>query len=425
MADRSAFVALYAKGSEPEKILEEIMEMIAEANKDITPKDDFDVFKDNYLILEFKNNGEASQFVNTTCGKELKSGLPILNAIVNTDKMEEIYNALVPDFSSRYINESVFDLGNVPKIIGEKLENFGVGSFIILLAACFCAENEARKKITKMSFINDGINKPFIFYSLKKYFPKVRKVAVIGNGIASDQSFVDNMKKNSKIKILTKQEEVKFLPEEVVEENQKEVIITSFYTRPDPRLVTLGDPVSKGRCYIKELEEYEPVGIDPDEFPTNQFIIDFLGKSWNKLGEIGTCYSQDAVFSMTAQDGGPGSSLERFEKFSRNMIKNSSNFVIGPSDIVSAQKEIFIQGFYACPTEIQNAMIDDDMYAVVIHGAFQNAFYKKVETPEFPDDIILVKEALLFDRTLAITEYSHGRFYITNDHVYIHNHELE
>ena len=113
-------------------------------------------------------------------------------------------------------------------------------------------------------------------------------------------------------------------------------------------------------------------------------------------------------------DCGPSSPLEILYKVSQNLLRNQNNVFIGDSDIIEAQKKIFISGFYAYPLSISNSILDEEnkLYAVVIHGAFQDPFLHNGQT-----------NSILFDRALVLKAAKSNdiQYIILNDNIYMHN----
>ena len=427
MSDRKTYVAVYTPQKEKSdriKFIEEITTILEENNKQ-APNEEIqeDQNLENFTIIEFNQTKDANQAVQTLCNKKSKEKLPILCGLVDKDKMEDIFNFLGPTLNDR-ITERVVDLGDLKPVINEKIDGFGVGSFVSLLAACFCHENDSRKRIKRMSMNNDEIQRGQFMYTLKLLFPNLKKISILGkNPIAKNTKFIQSMK-DSGLQLLTKAEEIDFeLPIPATEkeiEYAPNLYSGRFIKVIDPTLLRLGHPEQQGRVGSIDISRFTPCDIDPDEFPTNQFIINFLDTSWNKIEALEHFYAEKAKFSITAKDGGPGSPLERYEKYSRNLLLSGGNCIIGSNLIVDAQKELFVNGFYAYPTLIESSRIDDDLYIVIIHGVFQDPYTMKQDEP-YHRYKIEKKVVLMFDRTLVLNDSMAKDYVISNDHIYIHN----
>lgn len=398
---RSGFVAVTSQDMQIPAFEEWLQEKLGLEKSDLNYQ--INSISNDFFIIEVKDLGSANQLVRIVNGASVSdTASPFLAAVINIDKFNDIFITVSQSIKAK-TKETLLDLSEYQNVINAPLDNPGIGSSILLVAAVTCG---VRAEIKQISFVKSGITKGmFLTSGIKTYFPKLKKIALNGNIVVNNKQFMDNIAK-SKIKIITKDEDLDpfFKVPEVLDKNSYVIVFQKRPINPvNPNLVKLGNPQKNGRLHAPDIYQYEPCGFDIT-LPLNKFIVDFLKASWSDITSIKSFYHPlNSVFSILVRGCAPDSHLQKYTKYSRDVTRTTGNFISGASDIVQAQTEVFVKGFYAYPTHMEASDLNDNLSAIVIHGAFQDIDGYTIE----------------FDRSLAISS-STGKLMILNDQIYFH-----
>ncbi|EAX90306.1 hypothetical protein TVAG_446060 [Trichomonas vaginalis G3] len=362
----------------------------------------------DFILIEAKDLHSANQLVRVINGASMEDlSEPFLAAVINFEKNNDIYTTITQLIKSK-VKDDLLDLSGIQSLISTPLDLPGIGSSILLYAASNCSN---RTEISQISFIKSGITKGFFLQNvLKTYFPKLKKLALNGNPCINNQQFLANMKR-SKIQIITKDEDLNEFFQDVEMKNSKALVISCRIVpmHPiNPNLVKLGNPRAQGRIEPPTIYDFDTCGIDVSK-PINKFMVEFMKNSWKDLPSLKSYYHPiSSVFSVLVKGCAPDSPMKRLLKYSRDVSINTGNFITGPSDIVSAQIEIFVKGFYAYPTRIETYDLEDFLHTFVLHGVYQDVY----------------GNTFMFDRSFVISSIT-GSNFILNDEIYFHEPPLE
>lgn len=155
---------------------------------------------------------------------------------------------------------------------------------------------------------------------------------------------------------------------------------------------------------LYSLNQFNNLIIDPKQFPTNQFIIDFLHQSWFDIISISKFYHPGARFSLSVDHSPSSSIMSQYEVYSTNQITDQDCTVNGADDCCKFQFHLFPRGFLARILSMSYCYIGESIYGVVLHGVFLGIGAKIYG----------------FDRSFTIQEFP-VEFQILSDHIYVHN----
>jgi len=187
----------------------------------------------------------------------------------------------------------------------------------------------------------------------------------------------------------------------------QKVLMSSIKVKPvlPPKPLPVNQTFDLTESYERaELDDFEPIMIDPQAYPTNWFFIEFFDCAWQKIGEIGKFYAENAVFSISIDDCPQQSKLYKYIEQSTNYFESRVNTIFGKGSIAMKQKELFNSGLFAHPTDIHSSLIGEGLFGTVISGVFQD------------------KNGCLFgfDRSFVVCNVEDEMF-ILNDHIFIRN----
>lgn len=351
---------------------------------------------DSFFVFSVENIQISHKFTRIS-GNDYK-GTKILVAAVNlADWMEitEMVNNALPQL----VEEPVLKLSNLENHGITCNLNFSVNlTFIFFLTGLRCMTNSI--DIKKIIFKGNKMKRAKGFFGLKDFFPDLQEM-VFSEGMEIPEDQFEKMEVNVLFEADTEEEQAESLENSKWRLYPEHYYDGKGYLEPDYPFVSTGNPFLAGRFIHATIDMFNPVELDPEEFPTNGFIISFLNQYAEDINQIGSYYDQSALFSITVNQHGPQSNLEWFDSYSHNMFDNDGNVVYGPEQIVAGQKEVFQTNITFVPTLFHCLILNDSMASVEIHGAFE---YNEM--------------CFCFDRSIVVIEFN-DQYYISNDHILI------
>lgn len=317
--------------------------------------------------------------------KEIRNDLA--TAIITEDEYMQVqaFAKNIPEFCK----DKTLYFKEIDKTIN--LSNPALLDSILIAAGCYAEENNLQISDIDLSN-NPSISSCNFFYSLEKIFKTVSKIDLTGT-----HANIGKIPKFAKEKYVIlshgkKVQESESRPEQAHESYASNGAEEEEIGEP-PDLVRHDD--------ITDLTLFKPVALKANGFPTNLFIADFLDTLWSKLLVADKFYAFNAVFSMSV-DHVRGHSIMKYDEFSNNYLFDQVLKANGRTEIIDLQQHVFPRGFIAYPTNVDNVVLYDGLYCVVIKGAFLGVNAKVYG----------------FNRTLIIKENFHG-YEISNDHLFI------
>lgn len=213
---------------------------------------------------------------------------------------------------------NVFFVGDGKLNLDKVSDTFGIEfhfntTFQTVFFVAYLLSTLGHLNITYISLRNNTIQRHQFSRCLANFFPKLTVVNIVGHQLEGNE-IAELQKFRGKIQFILNEGES---PE--IEEAH--VVPASVQIVPQPT-------ISKNQI--------EPVvEIDTDDFPTNLFVSSFLSQSSHQLDMISGFYSDDAVFTITSDS-------PEFGPYSRNLLYQDTNVVIGGQKIVNALKVILV-----------------------------------------------------------------------------------
>lgn len=108
--------------------------------------------------------------------------------------------------------------------------------------------------------------------------------------------------------------------------------------QPHPQIQVMEFPKEQTSPQLISKPLPGPYEINESAFPTNGFIKRFLDNSSHNLDFIADFYSPDAIFSISKDSS---EICQKFDTYSRNLLQQDTNVVVGKYVICSALKILF------------------------------------------------------------------------------------
>jgi len=301
-------------------------------------------------------------------------------------KVYDLFWNLIPQ---RIIDKNTVDMSNIiDRIQKESFSSlFNVLSIVFFLSSVYCSKKSII--IEKIILSNNSIISSNLQMPIKKYFPNLRTIIASNCPSLKDGFAALKEQLNSNgIELLLEGDVQDKYADSWLKKHKVSIIDNPGY-EISPDQVT--------------LDMIKPITIEIDEFPTNSFILQFFEETWNSVEDIKPFYEKNAVFSISIIQCGSINPLNLLLPYSRNLLNGDTNLAEGPDDIIELQKQIFPYGFMAHPTSMNNVVLGEGLFGVVLHGVFQ-----------YMDNSVQS-----FDRSFIIG-YDGTNMLITNDQICCH-----
>lgn len=329
-----------------------------------------------FSIFQVSNRLTSNRITNSLFRFKEHFISPLSNKNI-CDQMETIFLKNGSDI----FKENIIDLSSFHSRFRVKLNSIYCLSTALFFAAIFA--RQPPQNIDNYDTIDLSNNNLFNILVLNdmdhhKHFPKVKLIILAGNHI-------NNHSENLKLKTI-------------------QLDWDGTYNRPvsKPTKEKIPAPI-----FIQQeitLDSYSSVTIFPNDFETNQFIIDFCKCLASDITYIDSFYASNAVFSLFSDDCSINSPLFYYHQYSRDLFHPLNNYIDG-SHAAEAQIQIFGQNYPLKIISMANTAITDHLFGVVLHGVFYES-----------RGIILG-----FERSFLIVKNTIDDSYlITNDQLYIH-----
>ena len=279
---------------------------------------------------------------------------------------------------------------------------------VLFFAAAFARTKANGDSTTELDLSNNKLdtkNTRFLFTNIKKLFTNLISINLSGNQLPTKPRSDPGITFILDEKAATYDENVKsFAPQPHKPKLEAPIYSPKLQKIPleinqKPNLNDAYDSIT--------LESFEVCRLDPNDFPINSFLTQFLSDSWTNLKGIGQYYADDSFFSASSAKSFDNSPLSSISQHTTNKYYDEpfEKLAFGQKLIVFTQIGLFGTGFYAHPTRIHSSCLDDDHFITVIEGGFR--------------DVSL--HIYRFERTLIIKafDYSAFSYQITNDQIFI------
>ena len=310
-------------------------------------------------------------------------------------------------------SEKTLNLSNFNQVLPSiKLQYSSAILNLLFTAAVYFREKSIIDQIETLNISNNDIPNSHIAFSLKPFFPALKVLIATGNKFDQPQNF--NKVKNFKT-ILNDSE----APPSTSSSSKSEVQ-PSTPTISDSEIIQRLSPYIKRpaapkllvqKVYIPhDISKFPHIQLDPNEFPTNQFIAKFVTANWTRIHRIGAFYTPKAVFSIKKWEVRDNLIKDSRSILDRNLhsipdsIFPDSNcqIIYTVSEIVSFINTVFPDGFQAHISSVQNKQVDNGFFSVILTGNIQFSQY-----------------VISFVRTLAITIFDDS-YLILNDNILLY-----
>lgn len=315
--------------------------------------------------------------------------------------------------------------------------NYSALPFLLFLCSLQC--QVLLRNVQYIGFDNNLFSNPNHLMYFSDFFPNLRKISMSGSRLDQEDEVDRKPKKNKQTK-----DNKKFLEEQLEKLSRRDVAViferpfhhnefedkTKFknyfghsgFRQPAPfpretmplydvfipKIITYSPEKEEKSKSFKKMKQQEQVQINKDDFPTNDFIENFISTARESIQSTYPFYANESFFSITVDKCPPNSPMAFYYQYSNNRMNSQFSYSqpFGVDDVINAQLEVFGPVFDSAVSSVNQSQVEENAYAVVIHGIF-NSYYDE-------DD------SYAFDRTLMIVEEdSELGFSIFNDHIFI------
>ncbi|EAY14869.1 hypothetical protein TVAG_411350 [Trichomonas vaginalis G3] len=326
---------------------------------------------------------------------------PFIAASCQRSYAENLYNSF-SDFS-QYVQGDLVDFSKV----NTKEPFFIVGQYLLFLAARFCWKSGVIENIRRISFANKKLQNTILAKGIKNYFPNVEFVQFARNNIKSpkqigtdvtyifdedDERFTGVPQFNEYIPYPKPPPAYEYINDIPVNSFQPLEVVGGDYTYHDPESQIT-------------YEDYKAKVVYPDDDPLYDFLCRYVQSLQDNIERISRYYSETAVFSMHIDDSPPESPLQRYARFSRNMVQSLDTDYLcqGLDQINDAYNILFPAGIRNKVTDLRIVPLYKGLFAIAMSGVLTNEY----------------DELLLFEKSMSIG-IEGNTVLITNDHLFLH-----